>query len=35
MKTAAVLLLIGFTLKILDGDSKLRQIDALSEGEKG
>lgn len=36
MKLAAVaIILFGFTIKILEGDSKLRQVDKLSEGEKG
>lgn len=29
------IVVFGFTIKILEGDSKLRQIDKLSEGEKG
>lgn len=32
---AAAIATLWFTIKILEGDSKLRQIDKLSEGEKG
>jgi hypothetical protein len=32
---AITLAVLWFTIKVLEGDSKLRKIDKLSEGEKG